>query len=128
VDLDADTVAVLRNHRRERGAMALQLARDDALVFADEEGRPLYPEGISGRFKAEIGKTSAELPPIRLHDLRHTHATLLLSAREPVHVVSRRLDHASPNVTMAVYAHVLPGSQREAANLFASLIAEAKPS
>jgi len=42
--------------------------------------------------------------------------------------VSRRLGHASPTITMAIYAHVLPGSQREAANLFASLIAEAKPS
>jgi integrase len=63
---------------------------------------------------------------IRLHALRHTHATILLSAREPVHVVSRRLGHASSTVTMAIYAHVLPGSQREAADLFASLIAEAE--
>ena len=68
------------------------------------------------------------MPLIRLHDLRHTHASILLTAREPVHVVSRRLGHASPTITMAIYAHVLPGSQREAANLFASLIAEAKPS
>ena len=59
---------------------------------------------------------------IRLHDLRHTHATLLLTAREPVHVVSQLLGHASPVVTMTVYADVLPGSQREAANLFAKLI------
>jgi integrase len=62
---------------------------------------------------------------IRLHDLRQTHATLLLTAREPVHVVSQRLGHASPVVTMTVYAHVLPGSQREAADLFARLIGEA---
>jgi len=62
------------------------------------------------------------LTVIRLHDLRHTHATVLLTAREPVHVVSQRLGHASPVVTMTVYAHVLPGSQREAAELFARLI------
>ena len=61
---------------------------------------------------------------IRLHDLRHTHATILLTAREPVHVVSQRLGHASAVVTMTVYAHVLPGSQRDAANLFARLIEE----
>jgi integrase len=133
VDLDPATVAVLRAHRRDRGAMALQLARDDALVFADHEGRPLYPEGVSRWFKADLARCRKALgveavPMIRLHDLRHTHASLLLSAREPVHVVSRRLGHASPSVTMAVYAHVLPGSQREAANLFASLVAEAKPS
>ena len=57
--------------------------------------------------------------------LRHTHATILLTAREPVHVVSQRLGHASAVVTMTVYAHVLPGSQREAATLFARLLKEA---
>jgi integrase len=133
VDVDAATVAVLRAHRRERGAMALQLAHAGALVFADEEGRPLHPEGMSRRFRADLVRCRKALgdeavPLIRLHGLRHTHATLLLSAREPVHVVSRRLGHASSAITMSVYAHVLPGSQREAADLFASLIAEAKPS
>jgi integrase len=62
---------------------------------------------------------------VRLHDLRHAHATILLTAREPVHVVSARLGHASAVVTMTVYAHVLPGSQREAADLLARLIREA---
>jgi integrase len=129
IDLDAATVAVLRAYCKARGAMALQLARDDALVFGDIEGRPRYPEGVSRRFGTDIArcrKAGADLPVIRLHDLRHTHATILLSAREPVHVVSQRLGHASSVVTMTVYAHVLPGSQREAANLFASLLAEAK--
>jgi integrase len=129
VDLDAATVTLLRAYRRERGAMALQLARDDALVFGDHEGRARYPEGVSRRFGMDVTrcrKAGADLPVIRLHGLRHTHATILLSAREPVHVVSRRLGHTSPTVTMAIYAHVLPGSQREAANLFASLIAEAE--
>jgi integrase len=50
---------------------------------------------------------------------------LLLLAGVPVHVVSERLGHASPIVTMTVYAHVLPGSQRKAADLFARLISEA---
>ena len=59
------------------------------------------------------------------HDLRHTHATLLLTTRKPVHVVSQRLGHASAVVTTTVYAHVLPGSQREAADAFARLVREA---
>ena len=75
------------------------------------------------RFRKALGEDA--LPVIRLHDLRHTHATILLTAREPVHVVSQRLGHASPIVTMTVYAHVLPGSQRDAADLFARLIREA---
>jgi integrase len=62
------------------------------------------------------------VPVIRLHDLRHTHATLLLANREPVKTVSERLGHASATITMQVYAHVLPGDQRHAAELFASLV------
>ena len=56
----------------------------------------------------------------------HTHASLLMSAGEPVKTVSERLGHASPVITMQVYAHVLPGSQREAAELFASLVKRGK--
>ena len=78
---DAATVAVLRVHRRERGAVALQLARDDALVFGDHEGRYLHPERFTRTFRAEVARCrkaigDQALPEIRLHDLRHTHATL----------------------------------------------------
>jgi integrase len=130
IDLDAPTVRVLRAWRKERGSMALQLARDDALVFGDIEGRHRNGEHVSRQFARDVTrcrKTLGEdvLPVIRLHDLRHTHATLLLTAREPVHVVSQRLGHASAVVTMTVYAHVLPGSQREAADTFARLVREA---
>ena len=72
-----------------------------------------------------MSSAAARCAGVRLHDLRHSHATILLTAREPVHVVSQRLGHASPVVTMTVYAHVLPGSQREAADTFARLVREA---
>ena len=124
IDLDDATAAVLRARRRERGALALQLARDDALIFGDLEGRLRNPEQVSRQFTRDVARCGA-VPPIRLHDLRHTHATILLTAREPVHVVSQRLGHASAVVTMTVYAHVRPGSQRGAANLFARLVGEA---
>ena len=121
VDLDGPTVAVLKAHRRERGALALQLARDDALVFGDIQGDHRNPEHVSRQFARDIARARDELggqalPVIRLHDTRHTHATILLTAGVPVHVVSQRLGHASAVVTMTVYAHVLPGSQREAAD------------
>jgi integrase len=61
----------------------------------------------------------------RLHDLRHAPATALLLAKVPVHVVSQRLGHANPTITLGVYAHVLSGSQRDAADVFASLIGKA---
>jgi integrase len=131
IDLDAPTVAVLRAHRRERGALALQLARDDALVFGDIEGRHRNPEHVSRQFARDVERCCGELgadalPGLRLHDLRHSHATVLLTAGVPVHVVSQRLGHTSAVVTMTVYAHVLPGSQRDAADRFAALVGEAK--
>jgi integrase len=129
VDIDAATVAVLRAHRKARGAMALQLARDDALVFADHEGRHLQPEHFSRTFADALRRCAKQLaaapPAIRLHDLRHTHATILLTAGVPVHVVSQRLGHAGPVITLSVYAHVVPGSQRDAAELFGRLVAGA---
>jgi integrase len=63
------------------------------------------------------------LPRLRLHDLRHAHATLLLKERVPIKVVSERLGHAHPGFTMATYQHMLPGMQAAAAQTFATLIA-----
>jgi integrase len=62
------------------------------------------------------------LPRIRLHDLRHTHATLLLKGGVPMKVVSERLGHSTPGFTMATYQHGLPGMQAEAARAFAALL------
>jgi integrase len=131
IDLDATTVAVLRSRKRERGALALQLARDDSLVFGDLEAQHRNPEHVSRQFTRDITRCRAAigaglLPVIRLHDLRHTHATLLLAKGVPVKVVSERLGHAQPTITLQVYAHVMPGNQRDAADLFARLIKEAK--
>lgn len=61
---------------------------------------------------------------IRLHDLRHTHASLLLADGEPVKTVSERLGHASAVITMQVYAHAMPGDQKRAASRFAALVGE----
>ena len=132
IDLDPATVAMLRAYRKDRGSMALQLARDDALVFGTIEGGHRNPETVSRQFRADVARCRQALgedalPVIRLHDLRHTHATALLLAGVPVHVVSQRLGHASPVITLTVYAHVMPGSQRQAAELFGSLIAETGP-
>jgi integrase len=130
IDLDAATVAVIKAHRKARGALALRLARDDALVFGDLERTHRNPEHVSRQFARDVARYrealgADALPMIRLHDLRHTHATILLLAGVPVHVVSQRLGHASPVVTLSVYAHVMPGGQQEAADLFARLVREA---
>ena len=128
IDIDPGTVAVLRAWKRERGGLALALARDDALVFGDLEGRYRNPEYLSRTWGRTVRRAVADgldVPVVRLHDLRHTHATILLSDREPVSTVSARLGHASEVVTLTVYAHVMPGDQKRAAARFAELVAEA---
>jgi integrase len=127
IDIDPGTVAVLRAWKRDRGGMALQLARDDALVFGDHEGAYRHPERFTRRFKIELRRCRVELgddelPDIRLHDLRHTHATILLADREPIKTVSERLGHSSVVITLNTYGHVMPGDQKRAADRFAALI------
>ena len=94
-------------------------------MFTRTTGQPLHPHVLSQTF--ERLQAQADVPRIRLHDLRHTHATLLLKAGVPLKVVSERLGHSSPAFTMAVYQHVLPGMQRDAADIFARLVAGANP-
>ena len=71
-------------------------------------------------FRQRVAK--AKVPRIRLHDLRHTHATLSLKAGIPVKVISERLGHADVAFTMNVYAHAIPGMQADAAQRIAALI------
>src|SRR5687768_18554813 len=83
-------------------------------------GAPTHPDRFSQIFNKTVAR--AAVPRRRLHDLRHTHATLLLKAGVPVKVVSERLGHANAAFTMSVYQHVLPGMQAEAAATFADLL------
>ncbi len=88
VDLDAGTVAALRAYRTARGLLALDLVRDSALVLSNLDGSHRHPERFSRCFAGQVAqarKTLGEerLPVVRLHDLRHTHATLLLADGVP---------------------------------------------
>lgn len=65
----------------------------------------------------------ADLPLIRFHDLRHTHATLALQAGVHPKVVSDRLGHASISITLDLYSHSIPAMQEEAAEIVAALVA-----
>ncbi|MFP4555216.1 MAG: tyrosine-type recombinase/integrase, partial [Actinomycetota bacterium] len=64
----------------------------------------------------------SDLPRIRLHDLRHTHASIAVKAGVPIGVVSERLGHASPEFTLHRYSHVMPGMQRDAADRIARAV------
>ena len=110
-----------------RAGLSLDLARDGALVFGTLEGQYQNPVRFSQRFTEALTRCARDLgdmapPVIRLHDLRHCHATILLGAGVPIKIISERLGHSSVVITMQVYAHALPGMQAEAAAKFAALV------
>jgi integrase len=90
-------------------------------MFTDGRGEPINPHAMSQAF--ERIERRACVPILRLHDLRHTHGTLLIAAGVPVKVVSERLGHAAPSYTIDTYQHVLPGMQADAARIFEQLVA-----
>jgi integrase len=114
--LDAGTVAVLKRHRSVQSAERLAAGpfwRDTGRVFTMEDGRALLPAYITRVFAKRAA--AAGLPLVSFHALRHSYLTMLLRAGEPLRVVSQRAGHSSPNVTLAVYSHALPGDDQAAA-------------
>lgn len=123
IRLDGATVAALRSHRARQAAEKLAMGAgyvDRDLVFAGPGGEMVQPELFSKRFAHTLKRL--DLPRIRLHDLRHTWATLALQAGVDVKVVSERLGHASPTITWNVYQHVSPAMATDAAERVAGLI------
>jgi integrase len=86
---------------------------ESGLVFTAENGAALDPESVSRWWRLAVKQSM--LPRIRLHDLRHTHATLALQAGIHPKVVSERLGHATVSITLDTYSHAIPAMQEEAA-------------
>ncbi len=126
IDLDATTRAVIRHHRvAQKGDEAAwgEGYEESDLIFTRENGAPVHPGSFSEAFERLVIRSGC--PRIRLHDLRHTHATLGLAAGVPVKVMSERLGHESAGFTLRQYAHVLPGMGADAASKIADLVADA---
>jgi integrase len=124
VSLDPETVSTLRAHRAHQleERIAAGNAWDDAdLVFCDALGGPLHPDRFTRAFGSAAKR--AGVKPIRLHDLRHTWATLALQAGVHPKVVSERLGHATTGITLDIYSHVQPELDASAAATVAQLFA-----
>lgn len=116
VPLPPSAVEALRQHRLRQHEQRLKAGpayTDLDLVFAGETGEPLDISALRRRHFMPILRR-AGLPPMRLYDLRHACATLLLSEGVHPKVVAERLGHASTQMTLDVYSHVLPHMQEEA--------------
>jgi integrase len=124
IALDPSTVAALKHHRDSRQKRERVKAgpawSDTDYVFTSELGEPLHPQTISYAFERRV--KAAGLPPIRLHDVRHSYAVAALSAGEHPKAMQERLGHSSATVTLDVYSHVTEGVSRDTANRVAALI------
>jgi integrase len=134
IDTAPETVELLRTHKAHQAAVKMrrrQQYHDLGLVFAKEWsdggrrhdvlGLPLDMNNIAERGFDEI-VAAAGVARITIHGLRHTCASLLLAAGVPSKVVQERLGHKDISTTLDVYAHVLPGQQRDAARKLAALL------
>ncbi|MGI5233755.1 tyrosine-type recombinase/integrase [Actinoallomurus sp. CA-142502] len=135
VSIDADTVQTIKSHRQRQNADRLAAGdgwkgaenKENGHVFTTAWGDPIHPDTVSSLMASLTARhnkanPAKALPLARLHDLRHIHATTLLLAGVPVHVVAARLGHADPSITLRVYAHVINEQLVEAADIFAKQI------
>ncbi len=123
IALSPSLALLLREYKAEQQTQRILLGKlpaDSDLVFSHLDGKPLDPGVVSHTFAKVLKK--AGLPHIRFHDLRHSHATLLLKAGVHPKIVSERLGHANIGITLDTYSHVLPGLQERAAEDFDKLV------
>ena len=115
IDLDDTTISVLEGWRAFQAAefAAVGITNDDGWVFTDGDGDPIHPHALYQSFRRIVA--NADIPPLRFHDLRHTHGSLLIKEGVPVKVVSERLGHGHIAHTIQTYQHLLPGMSADAA-------------
>ncbi len=119
IALSPSLALVLKEHKEnqnlDRVMMGTSLKEND-LVFGTPEGKPLLPDTISHAWINTVKR--AGLNHFRLHDARHTHASLLLKQGAHPKIVQERLGHATISTTLDLYSHVAPGLQASAAKRF----------
>lgn len=127
VVLTDDAIRELKAHKRRQAQEKLFMGeayQEHGLVFCKEDGTPLDPSWFTKHFQALLEK--AGLPRIRFHDLRHTHATLLLARGVHPKIVQERLGHSSITMTLDLYSHLVPGLQEAAAATLNGLLSKEK--
>ncbi|AGB42060.1 site-specific recombinase XerD [Halobacteroides halobius DSM 5150] len=116
IDVDEDIIEILKRRKKEQQENQLKFGdkynNEYNLVFCKPTGEPMRPQTVTRNFNRVAKK--AELSQFRLHDLRHTHATLMLQAGVHPKIVQERLGHSTISQTLDTYSHVIPSMQKEA--------------
>ncbi len=121
--LDDDLIRVLRKQKVKQNLERLKYGnvyKEHNMVFAQETGEFVFPSAVNAlftRFTKQLG-----LPRIRFHDLRHTHATILLSMGVNPKIVANRLGHSSVKITLDTYSHVLPEMKQDVSEQFSKMM------
>lgn len=124
LDLTSEILSKWQVEQKKNKLLLGKEYNNNNFVCTWEDGRPVRPDYISQQFSRVIKKLG--LPSVRFHDLRHTHATMLLLQNVSPKVVSKRLGHSNISTTYDIYAHVLPEMEREAADKLNDLFKNAK--
>lgn len=125
VKLPASCLEALKAWRHEQKKERLAHGpgyEDSGYVFTQGDGKPLRPDLLTKRHFPRLLAKAGLPEALRLHDLRHSHATALLQAGTPAKVISERLGHFSTAFTMDTYAHVAPSLEQEAADRFDAIV------
>ncbi|WP_431322205.1 tyrosine-type recombinase/integrase [Rhizobium sp. YTU87027] len=125
--LSSTVLEELKRHRLAQAEEQLKIGIrpvDDSFVVAQVDGNPLKPVSLTHEWTRLLAKT--DLPRIRFHDLRHSHATQLLAAGVHPKIASERLGHSTIGITLDLYSHVMPGMQANAAEQVDAAIKAAK--
>lgn len=119
ITVTENVITALKKHKAEQNKNKLRLGpgyEENDLVVSTEDGKPINPRNLLRNFYNMMEQSG--VPRLRFHDLRHTHATILLSLGENPKIVSERLGHSRVGVTLDIYSHVLPDMQQGAAENF----------
>ena len=125
VDLEEFDLDVLSTHRQQQEQDKINFGsdyRDNGLVFCQPNGDFYSPDHVGTRTKMLLRR--AGYPQLCLHSLRHSHASILLSHGVPIPVVSERLGHANPNITLGIYSHALPADRKAASKAWHTALAD----
>ena len=123
IKLPAVACQLLKDHKVWQNKERLQLGdqwHNTDRLFTQWDGNPIHPDTVSGWFAKFIKKT--DLPPVTLHSLRHTNATLLIANKADIRTVSQRLGHAQTSTTVNIYAHAIQSADAAAAEVLDDIL------
>lgn len=129
ISLDDLTIALLEDHLGRMDDERAEFGHgydESGKLFCHRNGRPIHPDTITRRFNRLVDQ--AGVPRIRLHDVRHTYATISLDAGIDAKIVSDRIGHSNMAYTLQIYTHRSVGRDRQAANTIANHIFSSRPS